>query len=326
MSKSTAPVFVLGSPRSGTTLLYHMILSAGDFAVYRTESNVFNLLVPKFGDLHAKSQREKLMKAWLQSKLFERSGLEKRAIHDKILRDCHSGGDFLRIVMGEIARSQNVHRWADCTPEHLLYIRQIKTQIPDALIIHIIRDGRDVALSMAKQKWIRPFPWQDGQDVLLAGLFWEWIVSKGRRFGQEVGPDYLEVRFEDLVSNPSDTLSVLAGFIGHDLNYDRIQRVAIGSVGEPNSSFANPSSEQFNPIGRWKNGFTPSALAAFEKALGSFLESLGYARSIPTDEAASSLMLREKRAFYQFCFESKFRLKSETPLGRWLIRSDLSWL
>jgi len=302
-----------------------MVLSAGDFAVYRTESNVFNLLVPKFGDLHTTRQRERLMKVWLRSKLFERSGLEEAAISEKILRDCHSGGDFLRILMGEIARSQKVRRWADCTPEHLLYIRQIKEQIPDALIIHIIRDGRDVALSMARQKWIRPFPWQDGQDVLLAGLFWEWIVSKGRVSGQEVGRDYLEVRFEDLVTNPRDTLSLLGRFIEHDLNYDRIRRVAIGSVGEPNSSFSNPSSGPFNPIGRWKNGFTPNNLATFEKAVGAFLESLGYSLSIPNDQIPSSL-IREKRVLYRLCFESHFRLKSQTPLGRWLIRSDLSWL
>jgi hypothetical protein len=303
-----------------------MILSAGDFAVYRTESNVFNLLVPKFGNLHTRRQRETLMKVWLQSKLFERSGLEKEAIYQRILQDCRSGGDFLRIVMGEIARSQGVRRWADCTPEHLLYIREIKKQIPDALIIHIIRDGRDVALSMAKQKWIRPFPWQDGQDVLLAGFFWEWIVSKGRVLGQEVGRDYFEVRFEDLVNNPKETLSVLAEFIEHDLDYDRIRRVAIGSVGEPNSSFSNPSSEPFNPIGRWKHSFTPQDLATFEKAIGHFLQSLGYSASISQEESPSSLMLREKRALYRFCFESKFRLKSQTPLGRWLIRSDFSWL
>lgn len=327
MPTNAAPVFVLGAPRSGTTLLYHMILSAGDFAVYRTESNVFNLLVPKFGDLHAKRQRERLMRVWLGSKLFERSGLEREAICEKILQDCHSGGDFLRIVMGEIARSQGVRRWADCTPEHLLYIHQIKRQIPEALIIHIIRDGRDVALSMAKQKWIRPFPWQDGQDPLLAGLFWEWIVSKGRAFGRELGSDYFEVRFEDLVTNPTGTLSAVGSFIEHDLDYERIRRVAIGSVGEPNSSFSNPSSpEPFNPIGRWKQGFSSESLATFESAVGPLLESLGYSLATPNGQLPPPRKIQGRRALYRFCFESKFRLKSQTPLGHLLISSDLSWL
>src|SRR5438445_5502651 len=50
-SRGKAPVFVLGCGRSGTTLLYHMLLSSGNFAIYRTESNVINLLEPRFGDL-----------------------------------------------------------------------------------------------------------------------------------------------------------------------------------------------------------------------------------------------------------------------------------
>src|SRR5271169_2243803 len=122
LSGRNRPVFVLGSPRSGTTLLYHMILSSGNFAVYRTESNVFNLLVPRFGDLSVCRNRQALLHVWLGSKLFTRSGLDANQITEKILENCRSGGDFLRIVMEEIARQQGVERWADCTPDHLLYL------------------------------------------------------------------------------------------------------------------------------------------------------------------------------------------------------------
>ena len=83
-----APVFVLGCPRSGTTLLYHMLLSAGDFAVYRTESNVFNLLAPRFGGMRSTSDRTELMKCWLKSKLFRVSGLDGKQIGAKIMAEC----------------------------------------------------------------------------------------------------------------------------------------------------------------------------------------------------------------------------------------------
>src|SRR5713226_775192 len=149
--RSKAPVFVLGCPRSGTTVLYHMLLSSGGFAVYRAESNVFNLLVPRFGNLSSAANRQKLMEYWIRSKLFRASGLDAREINAKIMAECQSGGDFLRIVMEETARKQGASRWADCTPDHLLYIPEIKRELPDALIIHIIRDGRDVALSYVKQ-------------------------------------------------------------------------------------------------------------------------------------------------------------------------------
>lgn len=304
-----------------------MIVSAGGFANYRTESSVFNVLVPKFGNLRSRRARQKLLNVWLESKLFERSGLQRADIRERILEDCHSGGDFLRIVMEQIARNQGVQRWADCTPEHLLYIPQIKREIPDALVIHIIRDGRDVALSLAKQKWVRPFPWQKGHEVLAAGLFWEWMVSKGRTFGQRLGNGYLEVRFEDLVRNPRETLAVLGRFIGHDLDYDRIQSVGIGSVTQPNSSFeSQPDSRPFEPVGRWRDGFSSENLATFEGALGDFLESLGYPLGGQKDQISHSGRLKRMRSMYRLYFESKLQLKSKTPLGRLFMSSDLSWL
>ena len=147
-SRSSAPVFVLGSPRSGTTLLYHMLLSAGDFAVYRAESEALHLLEPRFGDLSVERNKRRLMQAWLKTRLFAATGLDAAPLQERVMAECRNGGDFLRIVMEETARRQGVARWAECTPDHLLYLPRIKQTIPEALVIHIIRDGRDVALSM----------------------------------------------------------------------------------------------------------------------------------------------------------------------------------
>jgi len=108
-----SPVFVLGSPRSGTTLLYSMLLSAGGFAVYLAESNVFNLLGPRFGDLRSRANRKRLLDAWLNSKLFLCSGLDAGHVRRRILEECQNGGDFLRIVMGEICELQGKQRWAE---------------------------------------------------------------------------------------------------------------------------------------------------------------------------------------------------------------------
>src|SRR5947208_17191751 len=112
--RSQAPVFVLGCGRSGTTLLYQMILSAGDFAVYRTESNVINLLEPRFGNLSVRRNPEKLVDAWINSKLFWVSWLNADQIRNKVFQECRTVGDFLRMIIGKIARQQGVHLWADC--------------------------------------------------------------------------------------------------------------------------------------------------------------------------------------------------------------------
>src|SRR5205807_4509737 len=230
-----APVFVLGSPRSGTTLLYDMLLSAGGFAVYLAESNVFNLLAPRFGDLGVRSNRRKLLHAWLNSKLFRASGLNSQQIEKKVLDECRNPGDFLRIMMGEIARAQGIQRWSENSPDGLLHLPLIKKLIPDAVVIHIIRDGRDVAMSLGRVRYIRPFPWEERPSVIGAGVYWEWIVQHGRNYGRLLGPDYMEVHFEDLIASPQKTLINIGHFVNHELNYDRIRQIAYASVGKPNT-------------------------------------------------------------------------------------------
>jgi hypothetical protein len=318
--RNRAPVFVLGCPRSGTTVLYHMLLSAGEFAVYRAESNVFNLLVPRFHGMRSPSDREELLKVWLRSKLFRVSGLDADEISGKIMAECRSGGDFLRITMHEVALRQGVRRWADCTPDHLLYMEEIKRQIPDALFIHIIRDGRDVALSYVQQNWSHPLPWDRGERLGVAGLYWEWIVRKGRERGKRLGADYQEVRFEELIANPQQTLARLGLFIDHDLDYKRIQRAGIGSVSHPNSSFAGDPDGPFNPVERWKTKMSPEQVAALEDLIGDFLLELGYSLSSEARRRAGLRVARLRT--YPVMFEAKHWMKA-TPLGRFVHLKNL---
>ena len=304
-----------------------MILSAGDFAVYRTESNAINLLEPRFGDLSIRRNRERMMAAWLDSKLYKVSGLNAEEMLAKVLAECTNGGNFLRIVMGEIARIQGVRRWADCTPEHLLHLPRIKETIPDALIIHIIRDARDVALSTEKQGYIHRLPWDRTPPTMVAGLYWEWIVNRGRKDGRDLGHDYIEVHFEDLVTDPPRVLARLGEFIDHDLNYERILKVGIGSVSEPNTSFREHSENRaFSPVGRWREKFSSHELRMFEGLVGKTMQELGYSLSTTDSSLLERADLKRMRALYKIYFDSKLYLKAKTPLGRLFVTRDLSWL
>lgn len=312
-ARATAPVFVLGCPRSGTTLLYHMLLSAGGFAVYRSESNVYNLLTPRFGNIKASGNRHELVEHWLRSKFFRASGLDATELRSLITGNCRAPGDFLRVTMQAVAKKQGLPRWAECTPDHLLYIREIKRQIPDALIVHIIRDGRDVALSFARQGWSHPLPWDRDRRLGVAALYWSWVVAMGRKHGKELGPDYLEVRYEELVADPRALLSNVSRFIQQDLDYDEIQRVAIGSVSAPNTSFSDAEGN-FNPVGRWKTQLSTSDVQMLESLIGERLSELEY----PLSPNAGRLGSRAHymRAIYPVLFSAKLWLKNHTVLGR----------
>jgi len=316
-ARSTAPVFVLGCGRSGTKFLYHTLLSAGGFAVYHAESNAFNLLGLRFGNLARRGNRRRLLDAYYKSKLFQRTGLEPKDIDQRVMEDCRNSGDFLRIVMGTIAAKQGVQRWAESTPLHLLYLPFIKKVVPDALVIHIIRDGRDVTASLHRIGWIRPLPWDRARAFLVPAIFWRWIVSKGRCYGKALGPDYVEVHYEDLVQNPRETLARIGEFIEHDLDYDRIQQVALGSVHNPNSSFRGDGKEtEAATIGRWQRMFTPLQVRDIESSIGDLLSDTSYKIETPPTELHPSLPVRIMNFVYPLYFDFKLWLKSDTPLAR----------
>jgi hypothetical protein len=312
-----APVFVLGSARSGTTLLYDTLLSAGGFALYLGESNIFNLLAPRFGDLGIRRNRERMLEVWLGSRLFRVSGLERRQIENKILGTCTSAGDFLRIVMNEIAVQQGAWRWAANSPEEILYLPLIKETIPEALIIHVIRDGRDVALSLSQKRYIRPFPWRDRETPEGAAIYWEWIVERGRAAGAKLGDDYTEVRFEELVNHPRMVLGHLSSFLGQELDYDFIQKNAIGSVARPNTSFKAESAAEFNPVGRWKRHLSSIQVTKIESLVGKTLAQLGYPLATSCGLAHNSQTAGCTRLIYRRFFELKVRWKNN-PLLRML--------
>jgi len=311
--RSKAPVFVLGCPRSGTTLLYHMLLSTGSFAIYTTESQAFNLLEPRFGSLQFERNRHRLLKEWGDSSLFFCTGLNLVDI-EKATAECPNVGEFLRVVMESMVRAQGVQRWADCTPDHVLALRRIKETIPDALVIHIIRDGRDVALSLAKQRWIRPLPWDQDKSLHCAALFWEWIVTTGRKQGATMPERYLEIRYEELIRVPTSVLNEVGDFIGQQLDYAQIRDVGYGSLRRPNSSFGKETTVGLGSQARWKTSLSQEQLTEIQNLIGGTLVELGYplsgnARTIP-------VRLRRKRIVYRAFLGSKLFLKTKTPLGR----------
>lgn len=311
-ARSRAPVFVMGCHRSGTNLLYDTLLSAGGFAIYRGYLPVHKMLMPRFGSLRRRANREKLLEFWLQSESFRRSALTKDYVEENVLNHCGSGGDFIKITMDEIARQQSVSRWAVYDPDAVLYVKEIKAEISNALFIHIIRDGRDVALSLEKMGGFRPFPWNRKQlDLAATAVYWSWMVKHGRAAGQKIPADYLEVHYEDLVSAPKSVLSKMADFLDHDLNYAAIQLKALGRISEPNSSFAEEGSSS-QTLNRWKERMTAEQIAGIQSLVGDTLKEFSYELSANLSNRPNSWKGVWMRSF----LESKLFLKTRTPLGR----------
>ncbi len=311
-----------------------MLLSAGGFAIYRGILPIYETLIPRFGSLKSRAHREKLVETWLLSKGFRRTGIDAQQLSTQIVNDCRTGGDFIRIVMHAVAANQHAQRWAAYNPDNVMRVEQAKRDLPNALFVHIIRDGRDIALSLKKMGGFTPLPWDRGptESLVATALYWEWMVYRGRSSGRKFPADYIEVRYEDLIANPRETLATLGAFIDHDLDYDRIQRAGLGRVSETNSSFREEGAKEgakekekdkINPLGRWKQRLAHADVAAIEATVGDSLLESGYELSLPAGERRLTSRLSSMRAIYPAFLDAKLWLKLHTPLGRFARLSAL---
>lgn len=316
--RGECPVFVVGCHRSGTNLMYDVLLSAGGFAVYRGYLPVYKMLIPHFGDIRHPENRKQIVDTWLRSKGFRRSGLDAATIRSQLIDGCRNGGDFFRMVMEEISRQQGARRWAVYDPDNALYMKQIKADIPRALFVHIVRDGRDVALSLRKMGEYRPVPWNRKPASLEAtAVYWRWMVETGRKQGRLFPNDYIEVRYEDLVTSPEGILQRLGQFLGQGLDYRRIQSNKLGRLTESNSSFRkSDDAVEMNPLNRWKRILSQEEISSLEALVGDCLRESGYELTVPEKNRTTRFGQAWMRSVYPAFLEAKLWLKTRTPAGR----------
>ena len=297
-----------------------MLLSSGGFAIYRGYLPIYKTLVPRFGSMENLANRKTILETWLRSKGFRRTGLDVEPLSTRILDDCRNPGDFIRIVMDAITQNQGMSRWAVYDPDNVLHLERVKADIPNAIFVHIIRDGRDIALSLKRMGGFSPLPWDRATtpSLVATALYWEWMVRTGREHGRKFPSDYIEIHYEDLITKPQDVLKKLGEFIDHDLDYERIRNAGLGRVSETNSSFREEGTkEEINPLGRWKERLSPRDVAAIEGAVGKCLEETGYALSLPPAQQARGLRGAWMQAVYPTFLSAKLWLKLNTPVGRW---------
>jgi hypothetical protein len=204
--------FVVGHPRSGTTLLRAMLDSHPELAI-PWESYFIPLMWPRHQLFEGSSFSIQLFLAALAETPQEIWRMDRELLASSMQKDNpQSFQEAVRCVYATYARMQRKPRWGDKTPDYMLHMDLISGLLPEARFIHIIRDGRDVATSLMQVSW-------GVSRVADAAVSWSWRVTHARNIGRRLGPEkYMEVRYEDLVDNPESVLAALCSFL--DLEYD----------------------------------------------------------------------------------------------------------
>ncbi len=179
----TSPIFILGAPRSGTTLL-RLVLDAHPHISAGPETRFLLDLARIFGQ------------HWDR---LERFGFDRTYWREKV-------ATFFASVHADYAAARGKRRWCEKTPRYTVIADLIAELYPDARFLHVVRDGLDVVASH-RDRW----GWRSAYAAIDD---WRTLVRKARRFGAEVGPErYLEVRYESLVADAEPTLREVFRFL-----------------------------------------------------------------------------------------------------------------
>jgi hypothetical protein len=289
--------FVVGVPRSGTTLLRLMLDAHPDMAV-PPETYFVPDVLRLCGDGGAPAPD--VLALLTSSQRWGDFGLDPESVAQRLPRERPvRRAEALRAFYGAYAQRAGKPRWGDKTPVYLKHMKRIARALPEARFVHIIRDGRDVALSVTGLMF--------GPDsVEEAARRWRRKLERAR--AQAPGlPHYTEVRYEDLVERPEPTLRGVCEYLelGWDpamLEYHRHAAERIAAIARPRERPGRePIPEGYGPsihtltsepprqerVGRWRTEMSPEDRAAYERTAGELLARLGYevgARQAPASD------------------------------------------
>jgi Sulfotransferase family len=277
--------FVVGSARSGTTLL-RLMLDAHPEVAIPAETQFYP------GVLAVEAHRTDWLDAVLEAMVSNHSwgdfGIRADAFARIVRASRPAGpGDVLRAFYRTYAARFGKPRWGDKWPGNVLHMTAIARVLPEARFVHIIRDGRDVAASL-RTMWWRPGDSYEACIELWAGRI------RTARAQAATGIPYLEVRYESLVRAPRETLAQVCAFA--ELRYDEAMlgyapRAAarhaemsdwnFGGRLIPHAELVAVHAATHRPlnedaIGRWRAEMSEADVAACERAAGDVLAELGY--------------------------------------------------
>lgn len=271
------PIFVLGCPRSGTTLLQLMLHAHPRIAIPPETRFVMTTYESrnKFGDLRDEARRRALASSIVNERqtLFYDLGLDAQEVLAEIVDGSPTLGSALGTVFRAYARRFDKPRWGDKRPGYYQCIPGLLRMFPDAQIVHLIRDGRDCVASLKSMPWFK-------QDIYAAICTWIEAIDSGRRAARQLPADaYFELRYEELVADPAGRLAELCDFLGEEYDVAMTEpcKIAASTIPERKTWHADTRRQVMaGPSGSWQERLEPWEISLCEAAMGKRLGALGY--------------------------------------------------
>lgn len=211
---SCQPLFIISSGRSGTTLLRSMLVAGGQIAI-PAETHIFHILPVKYLAYRGLGWEDlaKLMIAEFESSTnFPLWQVNLAPAYKRVLEIPEEERSLAKLIDEVILtyaaeKFPEAKMWGDQSPIHTFFLPHISNIFPEAKYIHMLRDGRDVVTSRILNE-------DNKYDIYEAVYRWKTSIDRANEIQKRVSPDqYLEIRYERLVTEPIPTLKEICGFL-----------------------------------------------------------------------------------------------------------------
>lgn len=271
-------VFFVGCPRSGTTLLRRIGEAHTKLAMVHETRWIARTWEQRRG-LTANG----LVTARLIERMRDPRRLEPLSMNVEDLYALDAEGmhfaKFVTTLFDHYASREAKPLVGDKSPGYVRYISTLHGLWPSAKFVHIVRDGRDVALSVLDwRKGATSFATFDEDPIATIAVWWEWYVRLGREAAGGVRGLYHELRYESLVGDKEAECRRLCVFLGIEYEPQMLQFHAGKTKLKPGLS----SKSSWLPITAglrdWRTQMDPDDARCFEAAAGDLMDELGYER------------------------------------------------
>jgi hypothetical protein len=307
-------VFFVGCSRSGTTLLRRIGDAHPELAVAGEQHWLPRFWEWRIGVAPDGTVTRNLLDMLLADRRFKSLKLPFRRVAELVENGPKHYGRFVTELFDLYGEAQNKRYVGEKTPKYTRYLPTLNELWPHAKVVHLIRDGRDVALSLLEwdkaERNVGRFATWNEDPVTTAALYWEWNVRLGREASVLLGPNrYYELRYESLVADPELEMRRLCDFLG--LAYD--PAMLRFHEGRTRSKAGLSAKNAWQPVTaglrNWRAQMATEHLTRFEAAAGDLLRELGYERP-PVDASEDRLAraARLRRAFGGYARSAGWRV------------------
>jgi GT2 family glycosyltransferase len=265
------PIFVVGHPRSGTTLLA-VLLGRHSTLAMTPETHFFRLLGRRRSG--ERVSHDELLRRFHANRLPAELRLDAPALAARFKAGPADHACLLRAVLEQYASDHGKPRAGEKTPMHLENVETILQWYPDARIVGIVRDGRDVVLSLMSM------PWADERRLRVLGWRWMRLLRLAENWKARFPQQFMLIGYEDLLRAPRQTLCQVDAFAGLAFEEQQLTSATATDVVDPRAEpWKAQAVEEIDPTrsAGWKQKATPEQIRILNSLLAPALVRRGYA-------------------------------------------------